>query len=167
MLGNGNKTICAYNRKYKFNHKQTKSKTFGKPWRSCKIFCTIEPISTICYNFCNCQNKINSSANIIKGYRQHSYFRANNKLIYNAYVISFRSRLLMIKLLSIIINGFAVVHLIFILNINLSLPSRLLCITIRELLWLMSYSTDTHEELSWKKAIFGTKLLSCLPPTCI
>ena len=30
MLGNGNKTICAYNRKYKFNHKQTKSKTFGK-----------------------------------------------------------------------------------------------------------------------------------------
>ena len=81
-------------------------------------------------------------------YLQHSYFRANNKLIYNAYVISFRSRLLMIKLLSIIINGFAVVHLIFILNINLSLPSRLLCITIRELLWLMSYSTDTHEELS-------------------
>ena len=77
-------------------------------------------------------------------YLWHSYFRANNKLIYNAYIISFRSRLLMIKLLSIIINGFAVVHLIFILNINLSLPSRLLCITIRELLWLMSYSTDTH-----------------------
>ena len=77
-------------------------------------------------------------------YLQHTCFSTNNKLIYNAYVISFRSRLLMIKLLSIIINGFAVVHLIFILNINLSLPSCLLCITIRELLWLMSYSTDTH-----------------------
>ena len=87
-------------------------------------------------------------------YLQHSYFRANNKLIYNAYVISFRSRLLMIKLLSIIINGFAVVHLIFILNINLSLPSRLLCITIRELLWLMSYSTDTHTKNWAERKLF-------------
>ena len=87
-------------------------------------------------------------------YLWHSYFRANNKLIYNAYIISFRSRLLMIKLLSIIINGFAVVHLIFILNINLSLPSRLLCITIRELLWLMSYSTDTHTKNWAERKLF-------------
>ena len=60
----------------------------------------------------------------------------------------------MIKLLSIIINGFAVVHLIFILNINLSLPSCLLCITIRELLWLMSYSTDTHTKNWAERKLF-------------